>query len=90
VRKNLAVTQSHLGFHEEAYPTIVPFLETHPADPDALLVALHALYQLRVEEKVIASPDEDRQRAAQYARAYEAAKGPLLPLVSKWAEFLAR
>jgi VWFA-related protein len=90
VRKNLAVAQSQLGLHEQAYPTIGPFIERHPADVDALLVALHALYQIHVEGRTIGSADEDRARAAAYARAYAAAKGPQLPLVEKWAEFLTR
>jgi Flp pilus assembly protein TadD len=44
IRRNLAVAQSHLGLHELAYPTIVPFLDRNPKDADALLIALHALY----------------------------------------------
>jgi VWFA-related protein len=90
VRKNLAIAQSHLGLHDQAYPTITPFLQKNPSDVDALLVALHALYQLRIEGKTIGSPEEHRMRAAQYARAYAAAKGPMLALVAKWAEFLEK
>lgn len=90
VRKNLAVAQSNLGLHEQAYPTIVPYLEKHPSDTDALLVALHALYQVHMEGKTIASAEQDKARAAAYARAYADAKGPLAPLVEKWAEFLSR
>jgi tetratricopeptide (TPR) repeat protein len=90
VRRNLAIAQSHLGLHELAYPTIVPYLERHPTDADALLIALHALYQIHVEGKTIGSADQDRARAATYARAYAAASGPQLALVEKWAEFLAK
>ncbi len=90
VRKNLAVAQSNLGLHEEAYPTIVPFLEKYPSDTEALLVALHALYQVHVEGKAIGSAEQDKTRAIAYARAYAAANGPLAPLVDKWAEFLSR
>jgi tetratricopeptide (TPR) repeat protein len=90
LRKNLAVAQSHLGLHEQAYPTIAPYLEEHPSDVDALLVALHALYQVHVEGKTIRSADEDKAQAAIFARAYAAAKGPQLPLIEKWAEFLSR
>jgi Flp pilus assembly protein TadD len=90
IRKNLAVAQSLLGLHEQAYPTIVPFLERHPSDADALLVALHALYQVRLEGKTIGSAAEDKARAAAYARAYAEANGPHAPLVEKWAEFLSR
>ena len=90
IRRNLAIAQSHLGLHEQAYPTIVPFLERHPRDTDALMIALHALYQIHVEGKTIGSAEEDRTRAATYARAYAAANGPQAALVEKWAEFLAK
>jgi tetratricopeptide (TPR) repeat protein len=90
IRRNLAVAQSHLGLHEQAYPTIVPFLDRNPKDADALMIALHALYQVRVEGKTLGSPEEDRARAATYARAYADAKGPQLALVEKWADFLSK
>ena len=90
VRRNLAIAQSHLGLHEHAYATIVPFLEKNPSDVDALMVALHALYQVHVEGKTIGSAAEDKAQAAVYARAYAAAKGPHAALVDKWGEFLTK
>ena len=90
IRRNLAIAQSHLGLHEQAYPTIVPFLDRNPKDADALMIALHALYQVHVEGKTIGSADEDKAKAATYARAYADAKGPQAALVEKWAEFLSR
>lgn len=90
VRKNLAIAQSHLGLHEQAYPTIMPFLQKNPSDVDALLVALYALYQVHIEGKTIGTPEQDRAQAAQYARAYAAANGPSQALVAKWAEFVAK
>jgi VWFA-related protein len=90
IRRNLAVAQSHLGLHEQAYPTIVPFLDRNPKDADALMIALHALYQIHVEGKTIGSASEDKAKAAAYARAYADAKGPQLALVEKWAEYLSR
>jgi VWFA-related protein len=90
IRRNLAIAQSHLGLHEQAYPTVVPFLEKNPSDVEALLVALHALYQVHVEGKTIGSADEDKTKAAAYSRAYLAAKGPHSALVEKWAEFLQK
>jgi predicted Zn-dependent protease len=90
IRKNLAIAQSHLGLHEQAYPTIKPYLEKNPSDVDALLVALQALYQVHAEGKTIESAAEDRAQAAAYAKAYTAAKGPMLALIDKWVEFLSR
>ena len=90
IRRNLAIAQSHLGLHEQAYPTIVPFLTRNPKDADALMIALHALYQIHIEGKTIGSAAEDKARAAEYARAYAAANGPQQALVEKWAEYLAK
>jgi VWFA-related protein len=90
IRKNLAIAQSQLGLHEQAYPTVVPFLDRNPNDADALLVALHALYQVRVEGKTIRSAEDDKAKAALYSKAYAASNGPHAALVEKWAEFLAR
>jgi VWFA-related protein len=90
VRRNLAIAQSHLGLHAQAYPTIVPFLDRNPTDTDALMIALHALYQIRVEGKTIGTADEDKAKAATYARAYADANGPNAALVGKWAEYLSR
>ena len=90
IRRNLAIAQSYLGLHELAYPTIVPFLDRNPKDADALMIALHALYQIHVEGKTIGTAEEDRAKAATYARAYADAKGPQAALVEKWAEFLSR
>ena len=90
IRRNLAVAQSHLGLHELAYPTIVPYLERNPKDADALMIALHALYQIHIEGKTIGSAAEDKTRASEYARAYAAANGPQQALVEKWAEYLSK
>ena len=88
IRRNLAIAQSLMGLQADALSTVTPFLEKHPADADALLVALHALYQLRVEGKAAGSAADDNARAAAYARAYAAAKGPHTALVDKWVEFM--
>ena len=76
--------------HEEAYATITPYLDKHPADVDALMVALSALYQVHSEGRSLGAAADDKVKAEQYARAYVAAKGPHAALVEKWAEFLAR
>ena len=54
------------------------------------MIALHALYQVHTEGKTLGSADEDKAKAAAYARAYADAKGPQLALVEKWAEYLSR
>jgi VWFA-related protein len=89
VRKNLAIAQSQMGLHEQAYATVQPYLQRNPVDVDALMVALQALYQVKVEGKTLGSADQDKTRAAEYARAYIAAKGPMQALVEKWADYLS-
>ena len=88
LRKNLAVAQSTLGQHEQAYTTITPYLDRNPKDADALMVALQAIYQVHAEGKSIESGDQDKVKAAQYAKSYAAAGGPNTALVDKWLEFL--
>ena len=90
IRRNLAVAQSSLGLHEQSYQTIVPFLDRNPKDADALMIAMHALYQVHMEGKTLGSAAEDRSRAAIYSRAYADANGPHAALVDKWAEYLSR
>jgi VWFA-related protein len=86
LRKNLAVAQSRLGQHEQAYATITPYLERNGTDADALMVALQAIYQVHAEGRSIGPADRDK--AIAYAKAYAAAGGPNQALVEKWIQFL--
>jgi VWFA-related protein len=88
VRKSLAIAESTLGRHDQAYATIEPYLQRNGADPDALMVALLAIYQIHAQGKSLGSPDQDRAKAAAYAKAYAAANGPNQALVGKWLQFL--
>jgi hypothetical protein len=54
------------------------------------LIALHALYQVRVEGKTMGSAQDDKAKAALYAKAYVATNGPHAALVEKWADFLTK
>ena len=88
LRKDLAIAQSRVGQHQDAYGTITPFLAKNQSDTDALMVALQAIYQVHAEGKSIDSADQDKAKAVEYARAYAAAKGPSQALVDKWLQFL--
>ena len=85
---DLAIAQSRVGQHQDAYATITPFLAKNQSDTDALMVALQAIYQVHAEGKSIDSADQDKAKAVEYARAYAAAKGPNQALVDKWLQFL--
>ena len=52
LRKSLAIAQSRLGQHEQAYATIEPYLAKNRNDTDALMVALQAIYQVHSEGKI--------------------------------------
>jgi predicted Zn-dependent protease len=88
IRKNLAIAQSRIGRHQEAYVTVTPYLANNPSDADALMVALQAIYQVHAEGKTIDTAEQDRAKAAAYAKAYAAAQGPSQALVEKWLQFL--
>jgi hypothetical protein len=88
LRKDLAVAQSRVGQHEQAYATIAPYLAKNQSDTDALMVALQAIYQVHAEGKSIGTAEQDKANAATYARAYAAASGPSQALVDKWLQFL--
>jgi tetratricopeptide (TPR) repeat protein len=90
LRKSLAIAQFGLGQYDQAYATIEPYLERNATDADALMVALQAIYQAHAQGKSVGTPDQDRVRAAAYAKAYAAANGPNQALVEKWLEFLKK
>ncbi len=90
VRRNLAIAQSHLGLHEQAYPTIVPFLEKNPSDVDGSGCAARAVSGARRrEDDRIGEPRTRPRRLSTRARMW-LAKGPHAALVEKWAEFLQK
>ncbi len=86
IRKSLAVAELQQGRFRQAYAAVMPYLASHPADADGLMVALQALYQVHAGGQSIDSPEQDRTRAAELARGYAAANGPNQALVAKWVE----
>jgi tetratricopeptide (TPR) repeat protein len=88
LRKSLAIAQSNVALHDQAYDTIEPYIEAHPGDADALMVALQAIFQMHAEGKSIGSLEQDKAKAAAYSKAYAAANGPNKALVDKWVQYL--
>ena len=85
----LATAQVQSGRHAEAMKILLPYVDAHPADADALFLALRALYETRAAKKAIETAEADRARFTRYADAYAAVKGPRQPLVDEWRKAFA-
>ncbi len=90
LRRRLAIAYEVGLQHADALAIVQPYLDRHPTDPDALLVAVHAVYSARLAGQPLLGPDQEKARAATWAHAYSAAKGPHDALVATWADFVAR
>jgi tetratricopeptide (TPR) repeat protein len=74
----------------DALKVLEPYLETHPADHDRLLLVLRALYEARSAGKALTTTDGDTALFVRYADAYAAAKGPQQALVEQWRKFMQK
>ncbi|HET7699143.1 MAG TPA: VWA domain-containing protein [Vicinamibacterales bacterium] len=74
----------------EAVKVLEPYLATHPADHERLLLVLRALYEARSSGKTLATADGDTALFNRYADAYAAAKGPQQALVDQWRRFMQK
>jgi len=74
----------------EAMKVLEPYLATHPADHERLLLALRALYEARSAGTVISSADADKALFRKYADAYVVAGGPQQALVLQWRQYIER
>jgi tetratricopeptide (TPR) repeat protein len=85
--RRLGLTLAAQGEGKEALRLLSASLDRGPADPGALLVALHLLFEAHASGQ--AGP-EDGERLGRYARAYAAAGGPQKELVALWERHLSR
>ena len=74
----------------EALKVLEPYLATHPADHERLLLVLRALYEARSAGRTLTTPDGDTALFVRYADAYAAAKGPQQTLVEQWRKFMQK
>ena len=74
----------------EALKVLEPYLASHPADHDRLLLVLRALYEARSAGKALTTTAGDTTLFTRYADAYAAAKGPQLALVDQWRKFMQK
>lgn len=86
----LAAAQALLKRPAEALAAIGPYIDRHPTDVNALVLALRVIYESHQAGKAVISAADDKARAAKYAELYRAAAGPEQPLVDRWAAAIAK
>ena len=86
--KPLAVMYATFGQGREAVRTLERHLSTHPDDIDGTYTCLEWMYHLHLAGTVAQTRAEDLKVARTYATRYERAKGPQLPLVKQWMDYL--
>jgi VWFA-related protein len=89
LKRRLGQAYSVAGRHKDALAAVEPLLAKNPGDPDALFVALHAIYTSHLAGQSILSETESRARIAKYGQAYVAAKGPHADLVAGWMKYMS-
>jgi VWFA-related protein len=86
----LAAAQALQKQRADALATISPYIDRHPGDTNALVMALRILYESHQAGQAVLSQAEDRARAARFAELYRAAGGAEQPLIDRWAAFIGR
>jgi uncharacterized protein HemY len=86
--KPLALLYATFGQGREAVRTLDRYLAATDDDIDALYMAVEWIYHLHVSGMVSRTKAEDARLARAYANRYERAKGPQLPLVKQWMDYI--
>jgi len=86
--KPLAMLYATFGSGREATRTLERYLEERHDDRDANFMAVQWIYLVHAAGAYVQNRAEDIKAAHTYADAYEHARGPQLPLVKQWLEFL--
>jgi VWFA-related protein len=86
--KPLALMYATFGQGREAVRALERHLTAHPDDIEATYMCLEWLYHLNLAGTPAQSKAEDVKVARGYAARYEKARGPQLPLVKQWMDYL--
>jgi VWFA-related protein len=86
--KSLAMLYGTFGRGREAVRTLERYLTVRRDDRDALSLAVQWIYTLHSSGALVHGRAEDLKLAREYADAYTQAKGPQIPLVKQWVEYL--
>jgi tetratricopeptide (TPR) repeat protein len=84
----LAAAQALLQRRDQAIDILVPYIERHPGDTAAIVLAVRLLYDAHASGAAATTPARDRELAARFAALYRAASGPHAALVDRWAAFV--
>lgn len=90
VAMRLGTALAQGGAPAEALTVLDPYLATHPADEDRLLLAMRLIYTAASAGTPIESAAQDKARFARYFAAYEKTGGPQLALVAEWKKIVDR
>lgn len=86
--KPLALLYATFGQGREAVRTLDRYLAGHKDDVQAFYMGIEWIYHLHLSGTVARSKAEDAKMARAYATQYERAKGPQMPLVKQWIEYI--
>ena len=86
--KPMALLYATFGQGREAVRTLDRYLAGNPDDLEALSMGVEWIYHLHLAGTVARTKAEDAKQARAYANRYERAKGPQLPLVKQWIEYI--
>jgi VWFA-related protein len=86
--KPLALLYATFGQGREAVRTLDRYLASHQDDVPALSMGVEWIYHLHLSGNVARTRAEDLKVARGYASRYERARGPQVPLVKQWIDFL--
>jgi VWFA-related protein len=88
LRRRLGIAHAMAGDREEALPLLTAWVDVHPDDAQALFATLALLFEGFSRETAGATPVEERQRLARYAKAYVGGQGPNREVIARWLRYL--
>ncbi len=88
LRRRLGIAHAMAGDREEALPLLTAWVDVHPDDAEALFATLALLFEGFSRETAGATPVEERQRLARYAKAYVGGQGPNREVIARWLRYL--
>jgi hypothetical protein len=86
--KPMALLYATFGQGREAVRTLDRYLAGNPNDVEALYMGVEWIYHLHMSGTVARTKAEDTKLARGYANRYERARGPQLPLVKQWIDYI--
>jgi tetratricopeptide (TPR) repeat protein len=84
----LAAAQALAGRRDEAIKTLGPYLDRHPGDTAAIILAARVLFEAHTAGTAAVSAAADRELATRLSALYRAAGGPEQALLDRWVVFI--